>query len=65
LRRAEQAQMQDYVRLKDDHMGFLIRALDGDPSGVKAPALPLLSPDLDESLVREAGRFPASYQFAH
>jgi len=57
LRRAEQAQMQDYVRLKDDHMGFLIRALDGDPSGVKAPALPLLSSDLDESLVREAVAF--------
>jgi ATP-dependent DNA helicase RecQ len=57
LRRAEQAQMQDYVRLKDGHMGFLIRALDGDPSGVKAPALPVLSPDLDESLVREAVAF--------
>lgn len=57
LRRAEQAQMQDYVSLPDGHMAFLIRALDGNPDGVTAPALPPLSTRLDESLVREAVAF--------
>ena len=57
LRRSEQAQMQEYVNLKADHMAFLIRALDGNADGVRAPALPPLSPDLDESLVREAVAF--------
>src|SRR5438552_4430003 len=30
LRREEQHQMQEYARLNSGHMGFLIRALDGD-----------------------------------
>ena len=45
--------MQDYVSLKADHMAFLIRALDGNPDGVTAPALAPLSTVRDESLVRE------------
>jgi ATP-dependent DNA helicase RecQ len=39
LRRQEQAQMQEYVGLTNGHMEFLIRALDGDPSGYRPPNL--------------------------
>ena len=40
LRRTEQQQMQEYVRLPfGEHMGFLVRALDGDPCGVTPPLL--------------------------
>jgi ATP-dependent DNA helicase RecQ len=55
LRRDEHQQMQDYVGLPfGDHMGFLISALDGDPSVVTRPALPPLPTDVDEALVRDA-----------
>lgn len=37
--------------LRPDHMGFLIRALDGDPSAVTQPALPPLPTNVDEALV--------------
>lgn len=57
LRRTEQAQMQEYVKLNSNHMAFLIRALDGNADDVRAPALPPLSTALDESLVREAVAF--------
>lgn len=58
LRRDEHQQMQDYVSLPfGDHMGFLIRALDGDPSAVTQPALPPLPTDVDEALVRDAIEF--------
>jgi ATP-dependent DNA helicase RecQ len=57
LRRSEQAQMQEYVSLAADHMAFLIRALDGNADDVRPPALPPLSPDIDEALVREAEAF--------
>ena len=58
LRRDEHQQMQDYVSLPfADHMGFLIRALDGDPSVVTPPALPPLPTDVDEALVRDAIEF--------
>ncbi len=58
LRRDEHQQMQDYVSLPfGDHMGFLIRALDGDPSVVTRPALPPLPTDVDEVLVRDAIEF--------
>lgn len=58
LRRDEHQQMQDYVSLPfGDHMGFLIRALDGDPSAVTQPALPSLPTNVDEALVRAAIAF--------
>ena len=58
LRRAELQQMQEYVsRPFGQHMGFLIDALDGDPSTVSPPSLPPLSEDLDQLLVREAEEF--------
>jgi ATP-dependent DNA helicase RecQ len=58
LRRDEHQQMQDYVRLPfGDHMGFLIRALDGDPRAVTQPALPPLPTNVDEELFRDAIAF--------
>lgn len=57
LRRQEQAQMQDYVKLDGDHMAFLIRALDGDPTGVQGPNLAPLSTTPDVDLVLEAIKF--------
>ena len=58
LRRDEHQQMKDYVGLRfGEHMGFLIRALDGDPSVVTRPALRPLPTDVDESLVRDAIEF--------
>ncbi len=57
LRRAEQQQMQEYVRLTSGHMAFLIRALDGDPGSVRPPALPQLPTNVDAVAVREAVKF--------
>lgn len=58
LRRAEHLQMEEYVRLPfGGHMGFLISALDGDPSAVSPPALPPLRASVDAGLVREAVAF--------
>lgn len=58
LRRDEHRQMQEYVSLRfGDHMSFLIRALDGDPSEVGKPALPPLPTTVDEGLVRDAIAF--------
>jgi len=58
LRRDEQQQMQDYVSLPfGDHMGFLIDALDGDPSVVKQPTLAPLPTSVDETLIRDAIAF--------
>jgi ATP-dependent DNA helicase RecQ len=58
LRRDEQRQMQDYVGLAfGQHMGFLIDALDGDPAIVTGPALPPLSTEVDQGLIREAIAF--------
>lgn len=54
LRRGEQREMQDYVKLPSGHMEFLIRALDGDSSGVRPPELPPLPAGVDEKIVREA-----------
>jgi len=54
LRRDEQRQMQEYVRLKTGHMEFLIRALDGDPGTIHPPALPHLPTITDTALVRDA-----------
>jgi len=58
LRRDEHQQMQDYVGLPfGDHMGFLIGALDGDPSVVTKPALPALPTAVNEAFVRDAIAF--------
>lgn len=57
LRRAEQAQMREYVALEDGHMEFLIRSLDGDPSGHEQPRVPALPGSVDQALVREAEVF--------
>jgi len=57
LRRDEQRQMQEYVRLESGHMEFLIRALDGDPGTIHPPALPPLPTNADPALVQEAVAF--------
>ena len=58
LRRGEQKQMQDYVSLPfGQHMGFLIGALDGDPSQVTAPALAPLPEAVNDDLVKSAVEF--------
>ncbi len=58
LRREEHRQMQDYVGLPfGEHMGYLIRALDGDASLVTKPALPQLPTDVNQALVGEAITF--------
>lgn len=58
LRRDEHQQMQDYVSLPfGEHMGFLIGALDGDPSVVTEPALPPLPATVDTELVKAAVEF--------
>jgi ATP-dependent DNA helicase RecQ len=57
LRRHEQRQMQEYVSLTTGHMEFLIRALDGAPGTIRAPALPPLPMTVDAALVREAVAF--------
>jgi ATP-dependent DNA helicase RecQ len=57
LRRAEQAQMQDYVQLTSGHMEFLIRALDGDPTQVTPPRLAPLPLTIDDTLLAAAIAF--------
>ncbi len=57
LRRKEQAEMQEYVQLSSGHMAFLIRTLNGDPSGIPPPPLPPLPSEFDASLVSKAVAF--------
>jgi ATP-dependent DNA helicase RecQ len=57
MRRQEQQQMLEYVNLTTGHMEYLITALDGDPTTVREPPLPSLSPTVDPALVREAVAF--------
>ena len=57
LRRDEQRQMQEYMRLEAGHMEFLIRALDGDPGTVWLPDLPLLPTQAAPNLVQDAAVF--------
>ncbi len=54
LRRAEQRQMQEYVRLTGGHMEFLIRALDGDPGDFHPPNLAPLPTATGKEVVRDA-----------
>ncbi|ADJ25639.1 ATP-dependent DNA helicase, RecQ family [Dehalogenimonas lykanthroporepellens BL-DC-9] len=57
LRKTEQRQMQDYVRLNHDHMEFLVHALDGDINQIYKPRAPKLSEETDPNLVKDAVRF--------
>jgi ATP-dependent DNA helicase RecQ len=57
LRRLEQQQMQQYLGLKNGHMEFLIRALDGNPGKIHLPNLAPLPTTADPALVREAVAF--------
>lgn len=57
LRLVEQKQMQDYVQLENEHMEFLIRALDGDPSSYHPPDLAPLTSAVDQQIAREAAAF--------
>jgi ATP-dependent DNA helicase RecQ len=58
LRRDEHLQMQTYVSLPfGEHMSFLIRALDGDVSGIDHPILPELPVEANVTLTREAVAF--------
>lgn len=57
LRRMEQRQMQEYVRLESGHMEFLLRALDGDTSTVRPPSLPPLPTRVSPEVEREAFGF--------
>lgn len=57
LRRSEQRQMQEYARLQDNHMAFLIKALDGDPGALEEPDLPPLPATVETASVGEAVRF--------
>lgn len=57
LRREEQRQMQEYVRLESGHMAFLVRTLDGDPGTVRPPDLPPLPTEVDPGLLQEAVTF--------
>lgn len=57
VRRDEQRQMQEYVRLTSGHMEFLILALDGDPGTVQPPGIRALPTTADPALVKEAVAF--------
>ena len=57
LRREEQRQMQEYVKLESGHMGFLIQALDGNPETVRPPNLPPLPTEVDPRILQEAVSF--------
>ena len=57
LRRDEQRQMQDYVRLETGHMEFLIRALDGEPRAIRPPEVPPLAVEPAADLVRDSVEF--------
>ncbi len=57
LRRQEQRQMHEYVKLKDGHMAFLIRALDGDVSSIETADLPALPAAPNQVTIRRALEF--------
>lgn len=58
LRRDEYGQMDAYVQLPfGAHMGYLVRALDGNPSTVVAPTLPPLPAGINPAMVQEAIAF--------
>ena len=54
LRRAEQRQMREYVRLTSGHMEFLIRALDGDAGEFHPPNLAPLPTTTSKTVAQKA-----------
>lgn len=54
LRRAEQEQMKEYVRLESGHMEFLMAALDSSPAGYRPPAISPLSTFVSPPLRQKA-----------
>ncbi|MDB6033125.1 MAG: ATP-dependent helicase RecG, partial [Verrucomicrobiales bacterium] len=54
LRRDEQQQMQEYVRLADGHMEYLINALDGPVAEHQPPRIAPLPEKFDEAIALEA-----------
>ncbi len=57
LRHEEQAQMQEYLALDSGHMEFLIRALDGNPEGMRQPDLPPLPDTASLEMIQKAFDF--------
>ncbi|PZW99342.1 RecQ-like ATP-dependent DNA helicase [Pseudomonas sp. 478] len=58
LRREELEQMKKYVQLPfGEHMGFLVRALDGDLSLIAPPSLKPLDSEFSEATLKEAVEF--------
>jgi ATP-dependent DNA helicase RecQ len=57
LRREEQRQMREYVDLRDGHMEYLIRALDGIPVQLDRTALPPLAVEVQPRMVEAAITF--------
>ena len=57
LRRDEQAQMQEYVRLSSEHMSFLLAALDSPPANETASSLPLLPITASHAAIVRASEF--------
>lgn len=57
LRRAEHAQMKEYMALTEGHMKFLVAALDGDPTTIEAPHSPPLPTAVKPAFVAEANRY--------
>ena len=57
LRQQEQQEMQEYVALDSGHMEFLIRSLDGNPTSVQQPNLPLLPVAVRRETVIQAIEF--------
>lgn len=57
LRKKEQAQMQEYVDLKEGHMAFLVESLDGVAEAMPPSGCESLEIELCEDLVREADKF--------
>jgi ATP-dependent DNA helicase RecQ len=57
IRRREQAELQDYVRLTSGHMHMLVGLLDGDASGYEEPDLPDLPVTPTPTMVEQANAF--------
>jgi ATP-dependent DNA helicase RecQ len=57
LRKQEKERMLDYVNLKNGHMEFLIKELDGVPGKIVPPDLPVLSQKVNPQLVQAAVSF--------